>query len=286
MFSWFFGDGTEEDDDADKATDQPSGQRESSSFATSGSKSGQDKSETPTASVVGSAAVEISDVVDDVDEDGSGGKYGEEDVDVALPTSDRLKGYITFVIASAINFYAALESDLSGGLGVIFTHHEKENAFGLIVPATDQQIKYAMAVSIVTILISCWCIVVHFDRFTCLQKTWIKAFRPGSMIELVILLFLLIWWSIAVGINTSTSGAAGPGKGQYNLYFSTWVNLWTAIWMVDRWINAAGWSSFKTFMDSWPNRAVSSFQESATFFSSFGTMLFPFLPENRIYRNF
>mmetsp|Transcript_35732 Transcript_35732/g.106630 ORF Transcript_35732/g.106630 Transcript_35732/m.106630 type:complete len:218 (-) Transcript_35732:136-789(-) len=31
--------------------------------------------------------------------------------------------------------------------------------------------------------------------------------------------------------------------------------MWTSIWTMDRWLTANGGSSFKTFMDSWPNRS-------------------------------
>lgn len=175
-----------------------------------------------------------------------GGEGGKSKKRIVLSKSTRLKGYMIFAVASAINYFAANASDL---------RDSSPADRSLVVAATDTQRKYAMAVSMTTIVITIFCIVVHFDRFTCLRKAWIEAFKPGSRVELAIILFLLTWWMIATVINTSSRGIAGPGKGQYNLYFSSWVNLWTAIWTMDRWLTANGSSSFKTFMDSWPNRS-------------------------------
>lgn len=57
--------------------------------------------------------------------------------------------------------------------------------------------------------------------------------------------------------QSSVKGIAGTGKGQYNLYFSTWACCWTSIWTLERWIVASGMASFKQFLAEWPNRAPS-----------------------------
>jgi len=143
--------------------------------------------------------------------DGSGGEEttesvgGDEDIKsggkkkkkIVLSKSTRLKGYMTFAVASSINYYAADESDLSNA---------SDEDRSLVVAAKPSQRKYAMAVAMVTIIISIFCIIVHFDRFTCLRKAWIEAFKPGSRVELAILIFLLLWWIVATGINTSSTG--------------------------------------------------------------------------------
>ena len=96
---------------------------------------------------------------------------------------------------------------------------------------------------------------VNCARFHEIQKYWIKAFGAKSHIELVYILFLVLWWTIATWIQTGVRGIAGDGKGQYNLYFSTWACCWTSIWTLERWVVADGLSSFSSFMSSWPNRA-------------------------------
>mmetsp|Transcript_35732 Transcript_35732/g.106631 ORF Transcript_35732/g.106631 Transcript_35732/m.106631 type:complete len:155 (-) Transcript_35732:1031-1495(-) len=99
-------------------------------------------------------------------EDGSDGDTGgvtSKQKRVALSKSTRLKGYMTFAVASAINYYAAAESDLKGSSDV-----DKS----LVFPATKSQKMYAQAAAMVTIIISVFCVVVHFDRFTCLRKAW------------------------------------------------------------------------------------------------------------------
>lgn len=106
------------------------------------------------------------------------------------------------------------------------------------------------------------------DQF--LKKLWIKAFKPKSKIELGFILFFVIWWVIATWLQTSVAGIAGTGKGQYNLYFSTWACCWTSIWTLERWIVASGMASFKAFLAEWPNRAPSWI---ATLILSFCTLL-------------
>jgi len=116
---------------------------------------------------------------------------------VALSKSTRLKGYMTFAVASAINCYAAWESDLENSTAANSS---------LVVPAPPSLRQFAIAAALITDMISVFCIIVHFDRFTCLRKAWREAFKPGSRVELGILLFLLIWWFIVTIVNTSMSG--------------------------------------------------------------------------------
>ena len=41
----------------------------------------------------------------------------------------------------------------------------------------------------------------------------LKAFQPKSTFELLLLLFLVIWWTAGVIIETTVRGIAGDGKG-------------------------------------------------------------------------
>jgi hypothetical protein len=130
-----------------------------------------------------------------------------------LTDSSRLKGYITLIVASVVHYDAAKDSSLG-----ISSEEEMNVSVAIeyrgVVPADPAQRSYAMAVSVITLIVAMFCTVVHFDRFTCLKGAWETAFRPGSTIELFILLGLSLWWLIATIVLTSVNGIAGPGKGQ------------------------------------------------------------------------
>jgi hypothetical protein len=152
-----------------------------------------------------------------------------------------LRGYLTLTLACSINFNSALQSDRA-----IHT---------TAVAAAENQQRFAIAVSMVT-LVSCVLIILaHLDRYTPLKVFWYKAFGPDAKFELYIIAFLVVWWTVATCIQTGIRGIAGDGKGQYNLYFSTWACFWTSIWTLERWLVSCGHSSFKAFMASWPHRA-------------------------------
>ena len=126
-----------------------------------------------------------------------------------LTDSSRLKGYITLIVASVVHYDAAKDSSLDNA-----ESDRTTTVLSGVVPADPVQRSYAMAVSIITLIVAMFCAVVHFDRFTCLKGAWNKAFGPGSKIELIILLALSLWWLIATIVLTSVGGIAGPGKGQ------------------------------------------------------------------------
>lgn len=155
-----------------------------------------------------------------------------------LYKSSRLKGYITLILASVINYSAARNSDK-------VTADEP----------TDAQKAYAESVALVSTLASIGIFCAHLDRFTPLSNVWETAFGDGSICELMIILFLVLWWTVATAVETSVRGIAGDGRGQYNLYYSTWGCCWTCYWTLERWLVAYGWASFKAFISSWPFRA-------------------------------
>eukprot|EP00549_Striatella_unipunctata_P003982 CAMPEP_0118707170 /NCGR_PEP_ID=MMETSP0800-20121206/21025_1 /TAXON_ID=210618 ORGANISM="Striatella unipunctata, Strain CCMP2910" /NCGR_SAMPLE_ID=MMETSP0800 /ASSEMBLY_ACC=CAM_ASM_000638 /LENGTH=511 /DNA_ID=CAMNT_0006609907 /DNA_START=113 /DNA_END=1648 /DNA_ORIENTATION=+ len=179
----------------------------------------------------------------DQQEDQDQEEENKDEPDVLLARSTRLKGYITFCFGSALAYYQALNSD-----NII-------NDGSYVVPSSRRQKRYALSVTLCTGCICAVVILLHFDRFTCLQNVWKRAFRPDSHVELFLLIFLAIWWIAATWVHTSVRGTAGDGKNQYNLYFATWVCCINSIWMIDRWLVAAGHSSFGSFMTSWPHRS-------------------------------
>jgi hypothetical protein len=155
---------------------------------------------------------------------------------IAWPT-----GYITLALASAINYASAVQST-----NVLLNSATE--------PSKQQQ-NYSLSASMITMIISVFVTILHLDHYTRLETYWIKAFRPKAKVELSLILFLILWWIIATWIQTSVNGIAGDGKGQYNLYFSTWACCWTSIWTLERWMVASGMASFHQFLASWPNRA-------------------------------
>ena len=156
---------------------------------------------------------------------------GKADKPIKLYKSSRLKGYITLVLASFINYRAAEDSaDVQGSIVTV-------------VPSTPEQRRYAMAVAVVSLVLSIFCLLTHLDRLTPLEKIWIIMFKNGSKFEGLMLVLWSIWWMVGTGIETSVSGIAGDGKGQYSLYYSTWVCCLTSVWCLERWWVAMGWVS-------------------------------------------
>lgn len=166
-----------------------------------------------------------------------------EEPDPELYRSTRLKGYITLILASVINFLAARSSG------------EENLSSTTVVSSTNAQRAYAEATSMCSLLICFFAFCAHLDRWSPLTKIWLKIFDDKSFFELIIIVFLVIWWTVATGIQTTVRGIAGDGKGQYNLYYSTWGCCYTAYWTLERWLVAYGWASFKVFISSWPFRA-------------------------------
>jgi hypothetical protein len=151
-----------------------------------------------------------------------------EERTVKLYKSSRLKGYITLALASYINYNAAEKSgDVLLGLTA--------------VPSTDGQRGYAMSVSMISLVLSGFSVVAHLDRLTPLRGLWVAAYRSGAKCEMVLAVFLVLWWSVATGVETAVNGIAGDGKGQYNLYYSTWACCLTSYWILERWWVAMGW---------------------------------------------
>ena len=96
-------------------------------------------------------------------------------------------------------------------------------------------------------------------------------FGPNKRVELCILIFLVIFWLVTIWFNTTIRGIAGEGNEQYNLYFTSWLCLWTTFWTLERWFVASGMSSFQKFISSWPNRCKLWL---ITFIVSFADFLF------------
>jgi len=94
------------------------------------------------------------------------------------------------------------------------------------------------------------------DRLSCLEKTWRNnLFARKSKFETILDFSLLLWWFMAVVIQTRSDGIAGDGKGQYNIYFSAWFCLLCAISAVESKMTEYDWPSIQRFIKSWPHRS-------------------------------
>lgn len=180
--------------------------------------------------------------------DGNVAKQRETNADIVreketvkIYKSPRFKGYLTIALASVINYHAAEISMDPINLRTI--------------PANKTQQEYAIAVSLVSAVIAGILVLIHIDRLF-FTSFWIKAFgNPKSYLELGIIIFLVLWWSIATIIQTGVLGIAGDGRGQLNLYYSTWVCLYTSIWVLERKIMDFDFPSIRGFITGWPYRA-------------------------------
>jgi len=200
-----------------------------------------------------------------------------------LCAGSRTKGYILLLVSASLNFEAvwrlyrkqdySLHTDLEEiNWCIVLDNLSSFYDFVLLRRMeSDNDIRYAMAAACITIIISSFAILCHFDC-TSLRKTlWPKMFGPNKRVELFILIFLVIFWLVTIWFNTTIRGIAGEGNEQYNLYFTSWLCLWTTFWTLERWFVASGMSSFQKFISSWPNRCKLWL---ITFIVSFADFLF------------
>jgi hypothetical protein len=120
----------------------------------------------------------------------------EEEAPKSLYSSTRFKGYLTLVVSSGVNFQAAYTSD-----DVL---KNSQSA----APASTSQRAYAMAVALVSIILSSLIVIAHIDAFTPLKKYWMAIFKPKSRNEMRMIVFLLVWWLVALWVNTGLDGVA------------------------------------------------------------------------------
>ena len=177
----------------------------------------------------------------------------------ALYKSSRFKGYLILVLASGVNYQAAYVSNNPSFFGEFSA-----------VAATAGERGYALAVALVSIIASSTICVAHLDFFSPMKKYWARIFQPKSRTEAYLLALLIVWWIAALWINTGINGIAGNGKGQYNLYFSSWICLLVCLWTMERWLVSCDYPALDGFLASWPNRAPGWI---AIFFLSFAALL-------------
>ncbi len=159
-----------------------------------------------------------------------------------LYKSPRFTGYLTMFLSSIINYHGVIVS-----LDATDVH---------VIGSTGVQRQYGYIAALITCVVSGFCVLCHLDRLTCLSKLWTdNLFAPKSKFETILDLSLLVWWFMTVVIQTRADGIAGDGKGQYNIYFSTWFCLFCAISVVESKMMEHDWPSIKSFIKSWPHRS-------------------------------
>jgi len=183
-----------------------------------------------------------------------------------LSKSNRLKKYITLTIISSLAFVSAYESDLQHVMTSYSSINDNDyepgsaayfvNGFE-VVPASTRGRNYAMVLSGTSAVYHFIIVLIHLlDAVLCDSTQRLrKMFQDGSELELVLIVLSTVWWLIGTWILTSIHGVAGDGRGQFNLYFSTWLCLISNVSMVEMWLIAAGHASVYQAVSSWPNRA-------------------------------
>lgn len=205
----------------------------------------------------------------EVNENDSKEDDGDEPPTVPLIQSSRMKGYILLLVSASLNLSALyklhsqkeefLLRDELGSINWCMVLDDISSFFDFVVMKKQTEdlvsLRYGIAAACMTVIISCFVVLCYFDFCTILRrKLWSKMFGPNKWVELIILSFLVILWLVTVWFNTTIRGIAGEGNEQYNIYFTSWLCLWTTFWTLERWFVASGKSSFEKFVRSWPNR--------------------------------
>jgi hypothetical protein len=106
-----------------------------------------------------------------------------------LYKSHRFKGYLTILLASVINYHAVEVS-------------QDANDISAVTPSS-QQVAYGLCVSLISCIVCGFCVLVHLDNYSYFTKFWKdNLFAPKSKFEIILDLFLLMWWFIATCIQT------------------------------------------------------------------------------------
>lgn len=167
--------------------------------------------------------------------------------DFKLYKSPRLKGYLMMLLSSIINYHS-------------ITVSQDANNISAVVPSSGQ-IAYGRTVAVISMVITGVAVFFHFMSwftYKCdvVVNDWAMAlFAPKAKIELFMAVFLLIWWFIATCTQTTVRGIAGDGKGQYNIFYSTWFCNVAAMIIVESKVTEFGFPNIKEFVQGWPNRA-------------------------------
>ena len=108
---------------------------------------------------------------------------------IKLYKSPRLTGYLTIFLASVINFH-----------GVVVSESSDQNH---AVTSNETQRNYGYTVALVSSVVSGCVLVCHLDRWSCFADTYRNnLFARKSNFETILDILLLLWWFMAVIIQT------------------------------------------------------------------------------------
>lgn len=111
-----------------------------------------------------------------------------------LYKSPRLKGYLTIMLSSIINFHGVLVSQDKS------TNNDAEDS---VITSTEVQRYYGYTVALVSSCVAGFCVICHLDTYSCLANTWKnKLFAPKAKFETLLDGMLVLWWFMAVIIQT------------------------------------------------------------------------------------
>jgi hypothetical protein len=179
--------------------------------------------------------------------DGEANNDKEAEKEFKLYKSPRLQSYLMILLSSVINYHS-------------ITVSQDSNDISAVVPSREQ-VRYGLTVAMVSTIITGVAVLFHMlswftYRCDCrVNQLSLKLFAPRSKIELVMSLFLLLWWFIATCVQTGVRGIAGDGKEQYNIYYSTWFCALGALHCAQSKWSEFGFPTFNKFLEMWPNRA-------------------------------
>jgi len=160
-----------------------------------------------------------------------------------LYKSNRFKGYLTLSLTAAVNYKEAYVS-INRLPDILATTTLTEDQ-----RPTDENRNTALVLSMGSIIISTLIVLVHLFSIEWTKK----MFKPK--LELILILFLVLWWAVGLALETKFDGIAGDGKNQYNLYFSVWFCFIITAWTLERWLVSCDYLSLAKSLASWPFRA-------------------------------
>ncbi|GMI35517.1 hypothetical protein TrRE_jg10541, partial [Triparma retinervis] len=107
-------------------------------------------------------------------------------------------------------------------------------------------ISYSISAGAVSMSISLLFIAFHRIPFL---KNWAFGSHPATMKEFWSLLFLALWWIVAVALMTRDGGVSSYAL---NIYYSVWLALVSVLWGINNWFFTRGTLSARDFTNLSP----------------------------------
>ena len=101
-------------------------------------------------------------------------------------------------------------------------------------------------VSIFGTVVTAGIIMAHFDTIF-LPSFWQRTFRDGSEYEQKLLISLVVFWMLALHVNTSSLSV---GRYQANVFFTSWISFFSSILNFGQWRMSSNLPSIAEMVDS------------------------------------